>query len=113
MSAVDLDFVKRHLRVVHNLDDVLLSGYIEDAEDEARLFLDRDELPRLGVTAVDECDSNQPEPVSDADDLARSVRSAICMLVQAMYEGKDAAEMAAVRKAAEVKMMPYRNNLGV
>jgi len=113
MSAIDFDFVKRHLRVVHSFDDVLIAGYIEDAEDEALRFLDRGELPRLGATAVDECDSNQPTPVSDADDLARSVRSAVCLLVQAMYEGKDAAEMMAVRRAAEVKLMPYRNRLGV
>lgn len=113
MNVVELDLAKKHMRVVHDMDDELIVMYIEQAEDEALQFLDRPTLPRIGASAVDECDSNQPEPVSDADDLARSVQGAVLLLVQAMYEGKDAAEMRAVRRAAEIKLMPYRNNLGV
>ena len=112
MSAIDLAFVKQWLRVTHDEDDALLTGMIDDAEDEALQFLDRDALPRMG--AANEADSNHPDiPVSDADDLARSVRNGVCLLVQAMYEAKDAAELTAVRRAVEVKLMPYRNNLGV
>lgn len=113
MSAVRVEQVKAYLKLTHNEDDGELQELIDGAEDEALQFLDRDELPRRGQSAVDECDSNQPEPVSDSDDLAPVVRLAIYLLVQGMYEAKDAAEMAAVRTVVERKLMPYRNRLGV
>ncbi len=113
MSTVTVDQIKAYLRVTHNSDDTLLQTLIDGAEDEALQFLDRDSLPRRGEAAVDEEDSNQPEAASDSDDLAPVVRLGIYLIVQAGYEAKDAAEMNAVRRAAEVKWMPYRNRLGV
>lgn len=113
MPALSLDAFKAHLRVTHSQDDALLQDYLDGAEDECLQFLDRDELPRRNESAVDECDSNQPEPVSDADDLAPTVRDGCWLIAQAMYEAKDAAEMVAIRRAAVIKWMPYRNRLGV
>lgn len=113
MSTVRVEQVRNYLKITHTDDDVELQELIDGAEDEALQFLDRDELPRRGQAAVDELDSNQPEPVSDSDDLAPVVRMAIYLLVQGMYEAKDATEMAAVRTVAERKLMPYRNRLGV
>lgn len=113
MSIVKLEQIKAYLDVIHNSDDAKLQLLIDGAEDEALMFLDREELPRRNDFAVDECDSNQPEPVSDSDDLAPVVRMGIYLIVQAMYEAKDADEMAAVRRAAETKWFPYRNRLGV
>lgn len=113
MSTVKIESVRAFLRVTHDSDDGLLQELIDGAEDEALHFLDRDLLPRRNEAAIDECDSNQPEPVSDSDDLAPVVRQGILLIVQAGYEGVDAEEMQAVRRAAETKWMPYRNRLGV
>jgi hypothetical protein len=113
MSIVKVEQIKAYLGVIHNSDDAKLQVLIDGAEDEALQFLDRDELPRARATAVDECDSNQPEPVSDSDDLAPVVRMGIYLIVQAMYDGATADEMNKVRMAAEVKWFPYRQRLGV
>lgn len=113
MSIVTLDQIKAYLDVIHNSDDAKLQLLVDGAEDEALQFLDRDQLPRRNESAVDECDSNQPEAVSDSDDLAPVVRMGIYLIVQAMYDAADAEEMARVRKAAETKWFPYRNRLGV
>lgn len=113
MSTVKVEQIKAYLDVIHNSDDAKLQVLIDGAEDEALQFLDRDELPRRNESAVDECDSNQPVPVSDSDDLAPVVRMGIYLIVQAMYDAADSDEMARVRKAAEIKWMPYRNRLGV
>jgi Phage gp6-like head-tail connector protein len=112
MSTVTLEQIKEYLPVIHNSDDAKLQLLIDGAEDEALQFLDRDTLPRRNETAVDECDSNQPEPVSDSDDLAPVVRMGIYLIVQGMYDGSNADEMTKIRKAAETKWFPYRNRLG-
>lgn len=113
MSYVKVDQVKAYLRVIHNADDALLQVLIDGAEDEALQFMDRAELPRRGDTAVDECDSNQPEAISDSDDLAPAVRMGIYLIIQAMYDGIGASDFEVIRKAAETKWMPYRNGLGI
>lgn len=113
MPAISLESVKQYLRVTHNSDDETLTMLIDAAEAEALNYMDRKQLPRRGETAVDECDSNDPTPVSDADDLARDVWLGCVLIVQGGYEGKDVAEMAAVRQLAEIKWQPYRNQWGV
>lgn len=113
MPAISLESVKGYLKVTHDYDDGTLSQLIKAATAEALNFMDRAQLPRLGETAVDECDSNQPEPVSDSDDLAPDVWHGCVLIVQGGYEGKSPAEMEAVRALAEVKWQPYRNQLGV
>lgn len=113
MSLIKVEQVRAYLRVIHTSDDLLLQELIDAAEDEALQFMDRKQLPRRNDTNVDECDSNTPEPVSDSDDLAPSVRAGIYMLIQAQYEGLSADDVKAYREAAETKFMPYRNRLGV
>lgn len=113
MSLVTPIEVAAYLNLTHDLDNGRLQTLIDGAEDECLQFLDRDSLPRKGVTFAGEQDSNDADPTSDSDDLAPTVRMAIYLLVQGMYEGKDAPEMAAVRRLAEVKLMPYRNRLGI
>lgn len=113
MPAISLESVKGYLRVTHDYDDALLAQLIKAASEEARNFMDRLELPRVGATNRDECDSNNmPVAVSDADDLAPDVWLGCMLIVQGGYEGKDASEMAAVRRLAEIKWQPYRDNLG-
>lgn len=112
MSAVTLDEMKAYLRITHNADDVLLQSLIDGAEDEALMYLDRESLPKRGDSASDEADSNLPDPASDADDLAPVVRIGIYLIVQSLYEGKDASEVDACRRAAETKWQPYRGKWG-
>lgn len=113
MSTVPLEQLKAYLHVTSDDDDGELQQLLDGAEDEALQFMDRPTLPRKGAMVVDEADSNQPEPISDSDDIAPSVRSAIFLLAQGMYEAKDTAEMLLIRKAAELKLMPFRNQLGI
>lgn len=113
MSLVKVEDMRAYLRVIHTSDDPLIQRLIDGAEDEALQYMDRKELPRRNETAVDECDSNTPEVVSDSDDLAPSVRAGIYMIVQAQYEGLSADDVQKFRAAAEVKWTPYRNQWGV
>lgn len=111
MSMIQVAQVRSYLRVLHTSDDALLQGLIDSAEDECLSYLDREELPRRGD--YDEaCDSNAPDPVSDSDDLAPSIRAGCYLIIQAMYEGATADEIEKVRRVAEVKWHPYRDNLG-
>lgn len=109
MSVVTVASVKRHLRQTQSADDVLLQDLINGAEDEAKQYLDRDELPRRDDPIQPECQSDSTlDAASDVDDLAPAVRSGIFLLVQAMYEGQTAAEMDATRGVAFGMMRCYR-----
>lgn len=110
MSVVLLADLKRHLRVTHTSDDLLLQQLLDAAEGEALAFLDRDSLPRIGEECPDECDTARVEdPVSDGDDLEPSVRVAVFLLVQATYEAQD---MKSLREAAHTLLWPFRCRLG-
>ena len=113
MSTVRVAQIRAYLRITHRSDDAMLQELINGAEDEALAYLDREVLPRRGEFNVDELDSNTAPIVSDSDDLSPMVRMGIYLTVQGMYEGKDAAEMEAVREVARQKWFPYRNKLGV
>lgn len=112
MAVIDLDVVKQHLRVVHAYDDVLLDRLLDSAEDEAKRYLNRDELPTLPQDYPDSDAYSEDVPSSD-DPVAPSVVDAVCLLVKASYEATTPAEIAAYRQAAEVKLQPYRVGLGV
>lgn len=113
MSIVQIADVKRHLRATHNSDDALIQQLIDGAEDELKQYLDRDELPRRGDACAD-CESDSTmSPASDTDDIAPTVRNAVFILVQAMYEGVDAGEMEKARAVAFALARPYRCRMGV
>lgn len=112
MSVVLLEEVKRFLRVTHNSDDFLLQQQLDDAENEALTFMDRDSMPRIGESCPDECDTARIEnPVSDGDDLPGSVRSAICLMVQIEYENQ-ASDRETLTRSWQQKLWPFRCNLG-
>jgi len=114
MSVVTVAEAKLALTVIHASDDARLQQLIDDAESECLEFIDRDVLPRTGADCPDDCDTALiPDPVSDADDLPRSLRRGILLIVQASYEARDADEMSKLRKAAEVCWFPFRCRLGV
>jgi hypothetical protein len=109
MSVVNINAVKAHLRVTHTSDDNLIQNLIDGAEDEAKRYLDRDELPRRDDPMPEEGQSDSSlDPASDSDDLAPSIRIGIFLLVQAEYEAPDAAEAEAMRSVAFGKMRSYR-----
>ena len=93
-----LQSVKSYLRVMHDLDDDLLTELIVSAEDEARRFLNMADLP------ADETSSN--------GDLPGSVFTAICCLVKADYEASTD-DQHKLREIAERKLMPYRVEMGI
>jgi len=113
MSVVSIAAVKRFLRVTHTADDELIVQLTDGAEDEIKQYLDRNELPRRDDPCAD-CESDSTlNTASDSDDIAPTVRDAICLLVQALYEGADADEMEKVRQVAFAKARPYRCRIGV
>lgn len=109
MSIVLLADVKRDLRLTHNSDDTLIQQLIDGAEDEAKQYLDRGELPRRDDPIPEECESDSTaNAASDTDDIAPAVRLGIFLLVKAAYEGVDGAEMDRVRGVAFGQMRSYR-----
>jgi len=50
---------------------------------------------------------------SSNDDVAPSVRVAVYLLVQRMYEASKPEDSAKMRSAAEVLLFPYRTEIGV
>jgi hypothetical protein len=100
MSTVTLAEAKQYLRVIHDDDDTLIQDLIDGAEREARAFLAHDSLE------VDGVDSSEPQVPHD-------VLTAIKLLVRADYEAADAAQALAWRQCAELKMWPYRQDIGV
>jgi hypothetical protein len=108
MSALTLDQVKNYLDVIHAGDDEKLQLLLEAAEDEARNYMDRDNL-----TDWYSCPCSEPasEPVSEVP-MPASVKLGILILVQAAYQAAPA-EQEQLRKVAEIKLHPYRCRLGV
>jgi len=100
MSTITLSEAKGFLDVIHSSDDSKLQLLLDAAEDEARAFMNRDDLI--------EWDSN----VSSTDPVPASIKIGVLLLLQANYQATpDDAEK--LRKAAEVKLMPYRLDMGV
>lgn len=119
MSVVTLEEVKAHLRQVHDHDDALIQTLLDGAEEEAKRYLNRTELPTLPLDyppeyASEDAESPLPEDVPSSEDpIAGDVRVAIYLLVQAKYAAVGADEMAKLRAAAETLLQPYRVGLGV
>jgi hypothetical protein len=105
--VIDLATVKGYLRVTHTSDDTLLQTLLDGAETEALRFMNRDELP--GAYDLPEDSSSEPE-VSEAQ-VPADVVVAVFLLVMAEYEA-DAEDRDRLRKAAEVKLTPYRTEMG-
>lgn len=116
MSTIDVADVKKYLRVTHSLDDGLLQLLLDSAEEEAKRYCNREQLPTLPLDyppAYDSSSSELPEDVPSSEDpIAPDVFSAVCMMVKADYEGVDADESAKLRAGFEIKLQPYRTGLG-
>lgn len=100
MSTITLSEAKGFLDVIHSSDDSKLQLLLDAAEDEARAFMNREDLI--------EWNSN----VSSTDPVPSSIKIGVLLLLQANYQATpDEAEK--LRRAAEVKLMPYRLEMGV
>ena len=100
MSVITLSEAKSFLDVIHNSDDAKLQLLLDAAEDEARMFMNRDDLI--------EWNSN----ISTTDPVPASIKIGVLLLLQANYQASpDDADK--LRRAAEVKLLPYRLLMGV
>lgn len=117
MSVIDLSRIKSALRVTHSMDDALLQDLLDGAEEEAKRFCNRAQLPTLPLDYPPEYDSSSSEIPEDApsseDPVAPDVVNAVSLLVRAVYEAQTPEEAAGWRRAAETMLMPYRTGLGV
>lgn len=117
MSVISLALTKKYLRVIHSSDDELIQSLLDGAEEEAKRFCNRTQLPTLPVDYPPELDSNC-DPISEQvpsseDPVPGDVVRAIWYLVQADYEGLKPEDAAKRRQGAETLLMPYRTGLGV
>ena len=99
MSIIDLQTAKEYLDVIHSFDNAKLQRLLDGAEDEAAQYINRP-LEEL-----------QPEEPSSEPTLPGSVVLGVMLLLQAAYQATpDDAEK--LRRAAEVKLAPYRVGWG-
>lgn len=100
MSQITLSEAKGFLDVIHSADDAKLQLLLDAAEDEARAFMNRDDLI--------EWDSN----ISSTDPVPASIKMGVLLLLQANYQASPD-DIEKLRKVAEIKLMPYRLEMGV
>ncbi|MGI2095462.1 head-tail connector protein [Shewanella glacialipiscicola] len=98
MSTILLEQAKQYLDVFHDEDDAKLQLLLDGAEDEACQFVGRESLSIL----VDETTALLPA----------SITTGVMILLQASYQAspEDALKL---RKAAEIKLTPYRIGWGI
>lgn len=100
MSVITLSEAKSFLDVIHSSDNSKIQLLLDAAEDEARVFMNRDDLI--------EWDSN----ISSTDPVPASIKIGVLLLLQANYQASpDDADK--LRRAAEIKLLPYRLSMGV
>ncbi len=102
MSVIDLAVAKSFLDVIHSADDIKLQILLDGAEDEAAQFMNRQNL--------DEWESDIE--INFDYDMPVSVFVGALLLLQSGYQAAPD-EMQKLRAAAEVKLMPYRINIGI
>ena len=100
MSVITLSEAKSFLDVIHASDNSKIQLLLDAAEDEARVFMNRNDLI--------EWNSN----ISTTDPVPASIKIGVLLLLQGNYQAspEDAEKL---RRAAEVKLLPYRLLMGV
>jgi hypothetical protein len=109
VSVIGLPTIKAYLRVTHTSDDALLQTLLDAAEAEAMRYMNRSELPGAPYD-LPEDSSSEPDIVSEAA-VFPDVVVAVALLVSADYEAEPD-DRDTLRKAAEVKLTPYRTEMG-
>lgn len=108
MSVIGLTVIKQYLRATHTSDDALLQALLDSAEAEAMRYMNRSELPGAPYD-LPEDSSSEPE-VSEAQ-VFPDVIVAVALLVAADYDAEPD-DRETLRRAAEVKLTPYRTEMG-
>ncbi len=111
MSTIDLAIAKRRLRVIGGHADADIQQALDGAEQEACRYMNRTQLPTLPQDWPDS-ESSEPAP-SSADPVAPDAVEGVLLLVLAAFNAATPDEVAGYRRAAEIKLHPYRLNLGV
>src|SRR5690606_40760153 len=110
VSVIPLDIAKRRLRTIGTHADADLQQALDGAEQEACRYLNRTQLPTLPQDWP--CESSEQVPSSE-DPVAPDVVEGVLLLVMASFNATTPDEVAGYRRAAEVKLHPYRLHLGV
>lgn len=100
MSVITLSEAKSFLDVIHTSDNDKIQLLLDAAEDEAKQFMNRDDL--------EEWDST----ISSTDPIPASVKIGVLLLLQSNYQATPD-ESEKLRKSAEIKLQPYRLELGI
>lgn len=100
MSVITLEEAKSFLDVIHNGDDEKLQLLLEGAEDEVKQYLNRINLDEWEAAT------------SSNGFIPASVLIGILLLLQSNYQATPE-EMEQLRKVAEMKLTPYRLEMGV
>lgn len=106
MSVIDIEVAKSFLDVFHSEDDDKIQLLLDGAEDEALQIMDRKSFSELC-----ECDSSSEEVESERV-MPASVKVGVLFLLQASYQASPD-DVPKIRRAAEIKLFPYRCQLGV
>lgn len=93
MSVISLADAKAFLDVIHSADDDKLQNLLDGAEDEAAKFMNATSLEAWS-------------------ELPMSIVVGVLFLLQANYQA-DVDDIPKLRAAAETKLMPYRDEMGV
>lgn len=93
MSVISLADAKAFLDVIHGSDDTKIQNLLDGAEDEAAKF--------MGAASLE-----------DWSELPMSIVVGVMLLLQANYQA-DVDDIGKFRAAAETKLMPYRDLMGV
>lgn len=111
MSTISIEVAERRLRITHTEDNSDLQQALDGAEQEALRFLNREYLPTLPFD-YPASSSSEDYPTSE-DPVAADVVEAVLLLVKASFEATTPEEIEGYRKAALIKLQPYRLRLGV
>ena len=109
MSSIDIEIAKRRLRVIGSFNDADIQQALDGAELEACRYLNRTQLP----TIPQDWPCSSDDVPSSQDPVAADVVEGVLLLVLASYNAADPDTVAGYRRAAEVKLHPYRLNIGV
>jgi hypothetical protein len=112
VSVIDIGIAKRRLRVIGNFNDEDIQQALDGAEQEACRYLNRSQLPTLPHDFPC-CETSSEDVPSSEDAVASDVVEGVMLLVLASFNATTPEEVAGYRRAAEVKLHPYRVCIGV
>ena len=108
---IDIGIAKRRLRVIGSASDEEIQQLLDGAEQEAVRYMNRAQLPTLPQDwPVTESSEEVP---SSEDPVAADVVEGVLLLCIASWNAATPEEVAGYRRAAEVKLHPYRLHIGV